>query len=187
MDNRLPEAAICIPTRGLLLTSSKINGVEKESFAVSKNHVGLGHRLIDIIRHKLSYDSNILPLKIFRKSFSIRDGEKLLHASRCYIYTTAGAISGILFISTERVGFCSDKPLKTYSTSGKLLKFRYKVSIPLKKLHGVEESMNLKRPSNKYVELVTVDDFSFWFSGFPNYKKTLECLHQRFGLDCLSD
>ncbi|KAJ0824099.1 putative GEM-like protein [Helianthus debilis subsp. tardiflorus] len=165
MDNRLPEVAMCIPTistRGLLLskpyqphypllTSSKINVVERESSEVSKNH-GFGPKLIEIIKHKLTYGSKILPLgrggKIFEKRFSIRDGERLLHASRCSIYTTAGAISGILFISTERVGFCSDRSLKTYSTTGKLLKFQYKVSIPLKKIDGVGESTNLKRPSS---------------------------------------
>ncbi|KAI3812300.1 hypothetical protein L1987_17007 [Smallanthus sonchifolius] len=196
MDSRLSENVMCIPTistRGLLLlkpnqprypllTSSNINRVEGDRFAVLKNHVGLGPKLIEIVRHKLTYGSKILPLvregKIFRKSFSTRDGEKLMHASRCYIYTTAGAISGILFISTVRVGFCSDRSLKTYSTTGKLLKFQYKVSIPLEKINGVGESMNSKRPSNKYMELVTVDDFSFWFLGFPNYKKTLECLHK---------
>ncbi|KAJ0432276.1 putative GEM-like protein [Helianthus annuus] len=203
MDNRLPEVAMCIPTistRGLLLskpqphypllTSSKINGVERESSAVSKNH-GFGPKLIEMIKHKLTYGSKIVPLgrggKIFDKRFSIRDGERLLHASRCSIYTTAGAISGILFISTERVSFCSDRSLKTYSTTGKLLKFQYKVSIPLKKIDGVGEITNLKRPSNMYMELVTVDNFSFWFLGFPNYKKTVECLRQTISHDCLSD
>nr|GEW00581.1 hypothetical protein [Tanacetum cinerariifolium] len=61
----------------------------------------------------LSYGSKILPLgreeKIFRRSFRTRDGEKLLHAFRCNIYTTAGAITSILFISTEKVAFCSEK------------------------------------------------------------------------------
>ncbi|KAJ0824102.1 putative GEM-like protein [Helianthus annuus] len=52
------------------------------------------------------------------------------------------------------------------------------VSIPLGKIKGVEESMNIKMSSNKYVELVTVDDFSFWFLGFPNSKKTLRSLRQ---------
>ncbi|KAJ0635390.1 putative GEM-like protein [Helianthus annuus] len=120
-----------------------------------------------MIKHKLAYGSKILPLgrggKIFEKRFSIRDGERLLHASRCSIYTTAGAISGILFISSERV------------------------SIPLKKIDGVGEITNLKRPSNMYMELVTVDNFSFWFLGFPNYKKTVECLRQTISHDCLSD
>ncbi|KAJ9549467.1 hypothetical protein OSB04_022010 [Centaurea solstitialis] len=205
MDSRLSRGVMGIPltsTRGLLLSklyephysTSKINGAieRKGSFSIPiKNHARLVPKLIEVVKQKLNYGAKILPLgreaKIFTRSFSTRDGEKLLHASRCYLYTTAGAIAGILFMSTERVGFCSDKSLQTYSTNGELLKFQYKVSIPLEKIKGVGESMNLKRPSNKYVELVTMDDFSFWFMGFPNYRKTLRHLHTTISPDCLSN
>ncbi|KAJ0565842.1 putative GEM-like protein [Helianthus annuus] len=186
MDNRLSSSALAAPivSRGLLLSkscqslcglpsSSKINGIE---------------RLLEIVKHKLSYGAKILPLgregRIFGKNFSTRDSEKLLHATRCSIYTTAGPIAGILFITTEKVGFCSDRSVKTYSAAGEVLKFQYKVSIPLEKIKGVGESANMKRPSKKYMELVTVDDFSFWFLGFPNYKKTLRCLLQRTSHNC---
>ncbi|KAI3728594.1 hypothetical protein L6452_17232 [Arctium lappa] len=132
-------------------------------------------KLIEIIKQKLSYGAKILPLgheaKIFTKSFSTRDSEKLLKASRCHIYTTAGAIAGILFMTTERLGFCSEKSLQTYSTTGELLKIQYKVSIPLEKIKGVGESMNSKRLSNKYVELVTMDDYS---SGLWAFRITRE-------------
>ncbi|XP_024995148.1 GEM-like protein 7 [Cynara cardunculus var. scolymus] len=205
MDTRLSGSVMGTPmmsTRRLLLSrpyephhplsTSKIDSVERKgSFAVPvENHVSLVPKLIEIVKHKLSYGAKILPLgreaKIFTKFFSTRDSEKLLHASRCYIYTTAGAIAGILFMSTERVGFCSDRSLQTYSTTGELLKFRYKVSIPLGKIKEVGESMNMKRPSNKYVELVTMDDFSFWFMGFPNYRKTLRHLHRIINPDMQS-
>nr|XP_043607534.1 putative GEM-like protein 8 [Erigeron canadensis] len=177
----------------LTLSTSTINGIErKDGFAVSiKNHGKLGPKLLEIVKHKLSYSAKIIPIgregRIFRKNFSTIDCEKLLHASQCCIYTTAGAIAGSLFISTERVGFCSDRALKTYSATGELLKFQYKVSIPLGKLKGVDESINRTRPSNKYVEFVTVDDFSFWFLGFPNYKKSLRYIRQTIGHNCLSN
>ncbi|GJZ68250.1 GEM-like protein 7 [Tanacetum coccineum] len=199
MDNRLSKNVTgLVSTRGLLLSNAyqPHNSLpfteNEERFAVStKNHVGLGPKLIDTVRHKLSYGSKLLPLgreeKVFRRSFRTRDGEKLLHAFRCNIYTTAGAITGILFISTEKVAFCSEKSIKTYSTTLEVLKFQYKVSIPLEKIKGVEESTNLQRPCKKYVELVTVDDFSFWFSGFPNYKKMLTYLRQITSHDCLSE
>ncbi|KAI3787337.1 hypothetical protein L1987_41740 [Smallanthus sonchifolius] len=182
-----------IVSRGLLLSkscqtcyalpsSSKTNGMErKDTLAVSK--------LLEIVKHKLSYGAKILPLgregKIFSKNFSTRDSEKLLHAARCSIYTTAGAIAGILFITSEKVGFCSDRCVKTYSAAGEVLKFQYKVSIPLGKIKGVGERVNMKRPSSKYMELVTVDDFSFWFLGFPKYKKTLRFLLERIDHNCL--
>ncbi|KAI3728600.1 hypothetical protein L6452_17238 [Arctium lappa] len=205
MDARLSDTVLGIPmtsTRGLLLSkpyahqytvsTSHINGIKRKgSFAVPiKNHASLVPKLIEIVKQKLNYSAKILPVhgreaKIFRKSFSTGDGEKLLHTSHCYLYTTAGAIAGILFMSTERVGFCSDRSLQTYSTTGELLKFQYKVSIPLGKIKGVGESMNMKRPSNKYVELVTMDDFSFWFMGFPNYRKTLRHLRRTIDPDCL--
>jgi len=93
--------------------------------------VSLVPKLTEILIQKLSYGAKVLPLgreaKIIRKSFNTKDSEKLLHATRCCIYTTSGEIAGILFMTTERVGFCSDRSLTTYSTSGELLKFRYKV------------------------------------------------------------
>ncbi|KAC9216376.1 hypothetical protein R6Q59_004578 [Mikania micrantha] len=205
MDNRISNIVMDAPftlAKGLLVSkpyqphypfsTSKVNGIERKcSFVVLiKNYVNLGPKLIENVKHKLSYGANILPLgreeRIFKKTFGTRDGnEKLLHATQCYIYTTAGAIAGILFISNERIGFCSNKSLKMHSTIGDVLKFQYKVSIPLGKIKGVGESMNLKKPSNKYVELVTVDDFNFWFLGFPNYKKTLRYLHdQKSSISC---
>ena len=138
------------------------------------------------MKQKLSHGAKMIQLaslgKIFRKTFNIREEEKLLQASQCYLYTTAGAIAGILFVSSERVAFCSDRPMKTYSATGKLLKFHYKVSIPLGNIKGVRESLNMKKQSYNYVELVTVDDFSFWFLGFVNYEKTLRYLHHAIGL-----
>ncbi|KAI3728595.1 hypothetical protein L6452_17233 [Arctium lappa] len=201
MDPRLSGTVLGIPmtsTRGLLLSkpyehqypvsTSNINGIERKgSFAVPiKNHASLVRKLIEIVKQKLNYGAKILPVlgreaKIYRKSFSTGDGEKLLHTSHRYLC----AIAGILFMSTGRVGICSDRSLQTYSTSGELLKFQYKVSIPLGKIKGVGESMNMKIPSNMYVELVTMDDFSFWFMGFPNYRKTLRHLQRTIGRDCL--
>ena len=93
--------------------------------------MSLGPKLTEIMKHKLSYGEKIIQYgsqdKIFRKNFSIKEGEKLLQASQCYLYTTSGAIAGLLFVSNERVAFCSDRSIKTYSATGKLLKFQYKV------------------------------------------------------------
>ncbi|GKB91694.1 GEM-like protein 7 [Tanacetum coccineum] len=147
MDYRFSSNVMGVPvksTRGLLLSkpyqplltlpiSLKFNDIErKDSLVVSlKNHVSLGPKLLNIVKHKLGYGAKILPLgregKIFSKIFGTSDSEKLVHASRCCIYTTAGAISGTLFVSNERVAFCSDRSLKTYSTTGEVLKFQYKV------------------------------------------------------------
>ncbi|PWA80637.1 GRAM domain-containing protein / ABA-responsive protein-related protein [Artemisia annua] len=196
MDTRLSNTVMGIPitsTRGLILSKPyqphySLSTTKSSDMHLTKSHAGKS--LLEIVKHKLRYGAKILPLaregKIFRKNFSTTESEKLVHASRCSLYTTAGAIEGILFMSTERVGFCSDRSLKTYSATGELLKFQYKVSIPLRKIKGVGESVNEKNPSNKYMELVTVDDFSFWLLGFPNYKKTLRYIHQTISSACLS-
>nr|XP_043608249.1 GEM-like protein 6 [Erigeron canadensis] len=184
MDNKLSSNVVIgipmISTRGLLLSKpyQPICAVS----TTSKTNVKLGPKLLQIVKHKLSYGVKILPIgregRIFSKNFNTTPCEKLLHASRCYIYTTAGPIAGTLFISTERVGFCSDRAIKTYSVTLEVFKFQYKVSIPLGKIKGAGENMNTEKPSNKYVELVTVDNFNFWFLGFPSYKKTLSYLRQ---------
>ncbi|KAI3698325.1 hypothetical protein L2E82_41785 [Cichorium intybus] len=102
----------------------------KETTAWTLNYTSSGPRLIEIMKQKLSHGAKMVQLgspgKIFKKTFGIREEEKLLQASPCYLYTTAGAIAGILFVSTERVAFCSDRSIKTYSSTGKLLKFQYK-------------------------------------------------------------
>jgi hypothetical protein len=52
------------------------------------------------------------------------------------------------------------------------------VLVPLKKIKMLNQSENVKKPSQKYLELVTVDDFEFWFMGFINYQKTFKYLQQ---------
>ncbi|GJV95057.1 GEM-like protein 7 [Tanacetum coccineum] len=161
MDHRFPKQVIGVPlksTRGLLLSEPYNQPHCTSTSSKITNHGSLGPKIIEIMKHKLSHGAKI-----------IKYGGQ-----------------GLLFVSTERVAFCSDRSIKTYSMTGEQLKFQYKVSIPLEKIKGVLESKNMKRPSSNYVELVTVDDFSFWFTGFISIKKTLRYLHQAAGMDYLS-
>ncbi|KAJ8424769.1 hypothetical protein Cgig2_016082 [Carnegiea gigantea] len=117
--------------------------------------------------------------KFFRQIFSSREGEQLLKASQCCLSTTAGPIQGRLFISTHRLAFYSDRPTAKYeSATGELLKFHYKVMIPLNKIRRVGESKNMEKTSQKYLQVMTTDDFEFWFMGFLNYKRTFKSLQQ---------
>lgn len=52
------------------------------------------------------------------------------------------------------------------------------VMIPLKKIERVNQSENVKKPSEKYMEVVTVDNFDFWFMGFLNYQKAFKYLQE---------
>ncbi|XP_052205706.1 GEM-like protein 4 [Diospyros lotus] len=147
-----------------------------------REHVRLGPKITETVKGKLSLGAKILRAggvgKIFKRNFSVREGEKLLKASQCYLSTTAGPIAGLLFISTDKVAFCSERSIELRSPTGELIRMCYKVLIPLEKILRANESQNMKRPSKKYIEIVTVDNFDFWFMGFLNYGKTIKSLQQ---------
>ena len=146
----------------------------------------LGPKITDTVKGKLRLGARILQVggvgKVFMQLFSVKDGEKLLKASQCYLSTTSGPIAGLLFISTHKVAFCSEKSIKISSPKGELVRVHYKVSIPHEKVQHVNQSQNVKKPSEKYIEIVTVDGFDFWFMGFLNYKKALRYLQQAISL-----
>ncbi|KAK4423290.1 GEM-like protein 4 [Sesamum alatum] len=147
-----------------------------------REHVKLGPKLSETMKGKLRLGARILQVggveKVFRQKFNIRDDEKLLKASQCYLSTTAGPIAGLLFVSNNRVAFCSDRSIKLSSPTGKPLKAHYKVMIPLRKIKRITESENAKKPTEKYVQIVTDDNFEFWFMGFLNHQRTLKYLQQ---------
>ncbi|KAK4423291.1 GEM-like protein 4 [Sesamum alatum] len=147
-----------------------------------REHVKLGPKLSETVKGKLSLGARILQVggveKVFRQKFNIRDDEKLLKASQCYLSTTAGPIAGLLFVSNNRVAFGSERSIKLSSPTGKPLKAHYKVMIPLRKIKRATESENAKKPTQKYVQIVTDDNFEFWFMGFINHQRTLKYLQQ---------
>lgn len=50
------------------------------------------------------------------------------------------------------------------------------VLIPLNRIKRVNPSENSEKPGQKYVQIVTVDDFEFWFMGFVSYQKSTKNL-----------
>ncbi|KAJ6917829.1 GEM-like protein 7 [Populus alba x Populus x berolinensis] len=116
--------------------------------------------------------------KVFRKLFGAGEGERLLKVCQCYLSTTAGPIAGLLFTSTEKIAFCSERSIKLSSPEGKLTRIHYKVVIPLRKVKTASQSENVKKPSEKYIAIVTVDDFDFWFMGFFSCLKAFKSLQQ---------
>ncbi|XP_040994082.1 GEM-like protein 7 isoform X2 [Juglans microcarpa x Juglans regia] len=147
-----------------------------------REHVRHGPKISETVKGKLSLGARILRVggvdKVFKRFFSVKEGEKLLKASQCYLSTTAGPIAGLLFISTEKVAFCSERSMKISSPDGDMTRIHYKVLIPLRKIERVNQSENVKKPSEKYMEIVTVDNFDFWFMGFVNYKKAFNYLQE---------
>ncbi|KGN51561.1 GEM-like protein 7 [Cucumis sativus] len=147
-----------------------------------REHVKLGAKISETVKGKLSLGARILRVggvrKIYKKLFSMSEEEKLLKVSQCYLSTTAGPLPGLLFISTHKIAFCSDKSIKIASPNGDHIRIHYKVTIPLGKITRVFQSENVKNPSEKYMEIVTVDNYEFWFMGFLNYHKSFNCLQE---------
>lgn len=50
--------------------------------------------------------------KIFRQTFETVPEEQLQKSFACYLSTSAGPVMGILYLSTEKLAFCSDNPLE---------------------------------------------------------------------------
>ncbi|KAK1387236.1 GRAM domain-containing protein [Heracleum sosnowskyi] len=190
----LPEGILCISCNQYYASQkfgqSKIElmrdrmnklGVQVENFAQGiRNHVKIGPKFSETVKGKLRLGAKILQVgsvkKVFRQNFSVSEGEMLINASQCYLSTTAGPIAGLLFISTDRIAFCSERSIKVTTSTGDLLRTRYKVSVPLNKIKRANESENVKDPSRKYINIVTKDDFEFWFMGFINHQRTYKFL-----------
>ncbi|ONK79750.1 uncharacterized protein A4U43_C01F9690 [Asparagus officinalis] len=147
-----------------------------------RDHVTLAPKISETVKGKLSLGARILKAggieKVFRRYFSVSKREKLLKACQCYLSTTSGPIAGLLFISTEKIAFRSDRSLTFTSPKGELIRIPYKVSVPLSKIQRVSPSENVNKPNQKYVQIVTVDDYEFWFMGFVSYQRSFKYLQQ---------
>ncbi|CAN0909012.1 Putative GEM-like protein 8 [Linum grandiflorum] len=107
-------------------------GTKADSFANRiKEHVRLGPKIAETVKGKLRLGARILQVgveRIFRQLFTVDDeDEKFLKASQCYLSTTAGPIAGLLFISTHKLAFCSDRSIKFSSPNGESIRVHYKV------------------------------------------------------------
>lgn len=65
--------------------------------------------------------------KVFQHTFATHPGEKLLNAYACHLSTSSGPVIGTLYLSTEKLAFCSDNPLCHYTPSGLQEWIYYKV------------------------------------------------------------
>ncbi|KAJ6740685.1 GEM-LIKE PROTEIN 2 [Salix purpurea] len=108
-------------------------GKKADKFAHGiREHMRLGTKITETLAGKLSLGARILQVggvkKVFRQLFSVCEGERLLKVCQCYLSTTDGPIAGLLFISTEKVAFCSERSIKLSSPDGKLVRIHYKVA-----------------------------------------------------------
>ncbi|XP_009782175.1 GEM-like protein 4 [Nicotiana tabacum] len=170
-DNYSPRVTPSQDDSAIIVHKRKL-GKKAKSYAYRiREHVKLGPKFSETVKGKLKIVKEGGRRNIFRNMFNVNEGEKLLKASQCYLYTTAGPIAGILFISTEKIAFCSERPIAVPFPSGGILRTPYKVVIPVKKIKRAYASVNENKPSQKYIEIVTEDNFEFWFMGFVRYEK----------------
>ncbi|KAH9289443.1 hypothetical protein KI387_033560 [Taxus chinensis] len=145
-------------------------------------HIKLGGSVSETVWGKVSLGTKIVTEggvdNLFKLSFSVGPREKLVKTSSCYLSTSTGPIAGLLFISTEKIAFCSDRPLSFTSPNKKTACTYYRVAIPLGRAGSVNQYENMNKPSEKYIQIQTVDDHEFWLMGFVNYKKALKHLQQ---------
>lgn len=91
----------------------------------------LGPKLRETVKGKLRLGARIIREggreNIFKHIFGVSEGEKLLKASQCYLSTTAGPLAGLLFISSQKVAFCSETSLAYHSPDGQFITAPYKV------------------------------------------------------------
>jgi hypothetical protein len=94
--------------------------------------VALGPKLSETVKGKLRVGAKVLQAgsmdKVFRQYFPVEKEEKLLKAFQCYLSTTTGPIAGMLFISTQKIAFHSDRPLDLTSPKGRITRVPYKVT-----------------------------------------------------------
>ncbi|XP_028108652.1 putative GEM-like protein 8 [Camellia sinensis] len=146
LDEREPKRILQDPSTASASASAsayKVDRMEKferkEGNLASgiQERVKLGPKITETVKGKLSLGAKIIRAggveKIFKQNFSNREGEKLLKASQCYLSTTAGPIAGLLFISTDKVAFFSDRSIKLSSPIGEFIRLRYKAVIPVSK------------------------------------------------------
>lgn len=115
--------------------------------------------------------------KIFQQMFETIPGEKLLTSFACYLSTSAGPVMGILYISTEKITYCSDNPI-SYKSDNRTEWSYYKVIIPSHQLKVVNPSSSRTNAAEKYIQVVSVDNHEFWFMGFLNYEGAVDSLQE---------
>ncbi|KAF0930181.1 hypothetical protein E2562_030839 [Oryza meyeriana var. granulata] len=168
---------VLLPIRSCVHMNQAIISFPPLSFGLA---VTLGPKISDTLKGKLSLGAKVLQAgsldKVFRQYFQVDKDEKLLKAFQCYLSTTAGPIAGMLFISTEKIAFHSNRPLDLTSPKGGITRVPYKVLIPAKRIKSAAVRENLYNPDEKYIDVVTVDGFDFWFMGFISHTKSFKYL-----------
>lgn len=108
---------------------------------------------------------------LYKQIFPTDPNEQLKKTFACYLSTTTGPVAGTLYLSSTKVAFCSDRPLAYRAPSGQETWSYYKVALPLANIGSVNPVVMRENPSERYIQIVTIDGHDFWFMGLINYEK----------------
>ncbi|XP_044504265.1 GEM-like protein 5, partial [Mangifera indica] len=112
---------------------------------------------------------------IYNQTFTTNPNENLKKTFACYLSTSTGHVAGTAYLSNVHLAFCSDRPLSFTAPCGHKTWSYYKVMVPLAMIGTINPVLMRENPSEKYLQIVTVDGHDFWCMGFVNYDKA--CRH----------
>ncbi|KAG2411428.1 hypothetical protein I3843_03G003000 [Carya illinoinensis] len=115
---------------------------------------------------------------LYKQTFTTYPNEKLKKTFASYLSTSTGPVAGTLYLSDVHVAFCSDRPLSFTAPSGQETWSYYKVMIPLGKIGAINPVLMRENPSEKYIQVITIDGHDFWFMGFVNFDKATKHLSE---------
>ncbi|KAG8385014.1 hypothetical protein BUALT_Bualt04G0178800 [Buddleja alternifolia] len=108
---------------------------------------------------------------LYKQTFSTYPNEVLKKTFACYLSTSTGPVAGTLYLSNVHVAFCSDRPLSFTAPSGQLTWSYYKILLPLARIGSINPVIMRDNPTERYIQVVSIDGHDFWFMGFVNYEK----------------
>jgi len=162
-----------------------LNKLGKQAESMAGNlwgHVKVANSVPDTAWGRLTHGTNLLRKGgfegVYKESFGLAPNEILKKTYACHLSTSNGAVAGTLYLTNQKFAFCSDRPVSYTPTPGQMASSIYKVIIPLDKVREVVPASNVNKPSDKYVQVVTVDNHEFWFIGFVNYEKGLKNMQE---------
>ncbi|XP_040363796.1 uncharacterized protein LOC112173239 isoform X1 [Rosa chinensis] len=147
---------LCLPRR-LLYHSLTPLPVTTNPYLKPYTQTPLCHLILAALKRSLAFDTV---------------GLLCVHLFACYLSTSTGPVAGTLYLSTARIGFCSDRPLTFTAPSGQSTWSYYKVMIPMMNVGTMNPVVITEIPTlEKYLQIVTTDGHDFWFMGFVNFEK----------------
>ncbi|XP_060197015.1 GEM-like protein 5 [Lycium barbarum] len=108
---------------------------------------------------------------LYKQMFATDPNEQLKKTFACYVSTATGPVAGTLYLSSTKVAFCSDHPLSFRAPSGQEAWSYYKVAIPLANIDSINPVVMRENPSERYIQIVTIDGHDFWFMGLIYFEK----------------